>query len=237
VQVHSGEASSTTVFGHGYDRSGARELTLLDRAPDLSPDDVPEEWRRVGVLHVAPVMAEVSADVVSVVRADFVGVTAQGWLRRVGANGRVAAGPWAVPEGIVRRSDAVVVSDEDLRGSPSLSSGLAALAESGPVVVLTHGAEGATAWHAGRVWRQAACPARAVDPTGAGDTFAAALFVRLWEGADLRAALGFAAAAAAFAVEMRGAGGLPARNRIERRGSEAPASGPATATEGGAAGC
>lgn len=84
--------------------------------------------------------------------------------------------------------------------------------EPDPGVVITMGALGA---RAGDV-AVPAFPAQVVDPTGAGDSFCAALAVRLAEGADLVDAVRFACAAGALAVAVEGAEpSLPHRAAVD----------------------
>ena len=67
---------------------------------------------------------------------------------------------------------------------------------------------------------RAALPAfatRAVDPTGAGDGFAAALAIRLAETGDLLEACTFANAMGSLMVERRGPQDAPSREDVERR--------------------
>jgi ribokinase len=85
------------------------------------------------------------------------------------------------------------------------------------VLAVTRGPAGARAYAGGRVLDQPAFPARVVDPTGAGDTFAAAFFITLRESGDVRAALAFAAAAAAIAIEALGVTGMPGRAEVAAR--------------------
>jgi ribokinase len=85
-----------------------------------------------------------------------------------------------------------------------------------PRVVITLGAEGLLAGDIDGTFSLQAFPVRAVDSVGAGDAFCAALGVRLCEGADLREAARFAAAAGALAVTRPGAqSSLPARAEVE----------------------
>ncbi|MDK9696875.1 MAG: carbohydrate kinase [Siculibacillus sp.] len=106
---------------------------------------------------------------------------------------------------------------------------------SGPsLAVVTDGERGLVAAIGGRAIRLPAAPVAVVDTVGAGDTFQAALLVRLAEEGlleratlaatrieDLVPALGFAAAAAALTCTRRGAD-LPRRDEVadfvERRG-------------------
>ena len=208
------QSERTTAFANRYDDDGRRVQTLLSVASAMERSDIPATVEPAGVMHIAPVIGEIAADTVAGVAASFVGVTPQGWLREVAADGTVTPGPWRVPSAIVARADAIVLSAEDIAGDESRAAWLAMRV---PVVVVTLGASGAVAYAEGRTWRQAAIEAEAHDPTGAGDTFAAALFTRLWEGATVADALRFAAGAAAFAVERTGPEGAACRRDVERR--------------------
>jgi sugar/nucleoside kinase (ribokinase family) len=106
------------------------------------------------------------------------------------------------------------VSEEDLAGE---RRGVDWLARQAPVVVVTCGSRGAVAHAGGRVIEQPAFAALSRDPTGAGDVFAAAFFVRLHDAGDVASALAFAAAAAACAVEAEGLAGIAGREEVEAR--------------------
>jgi len=56
-----------------------------------------------------------------------------------------------------------------------------------------------------------------VDPTGAGDIFAAAFFIRYRESADVIEAARFANACAALSVRKAGLAGVPTRSAVEAR--------------------
>jgi sugar/nucleoside kinase (ribokinase family) len=214
VLRHIVRSEHSTTFENRYDERGGRQQRVRALAEPIEVSDVPARWRSVGVLHLAPVAHDVPPGLTSAIEAEFVGVTPQGWLRRIAVGQPVEPCPWSAPTELVERADAIVLSEEDVAAD---SGRLAWLVERVPVVVITNGDEGAHAYSAGGSMHQPAMPARAVDPTGAGDTFAASLFIRLWEGADLRQALRVAAAAAAFGVEHQGIGGLPTRDAIEQR--------------------
>jgi fructokinase len=134
------------------------------------------------------------------------------------------------------RAQLVKLSDEDLarlepeaaRSDAALDAMAAAwLADGVRLVVLTRGAQGATAWHAraGRV-QVPPVPTALVDTVGAGDTFQAAMLAALAERGRLSLeglaaldertlgeVLGFATRAAAITCSRRGAD-LPRRAEL-----------------------
>lgn len=87
-----------------------------------------------------------------------------------------------------------------------------------PIVVTTLGADGALVAERGVETMVPAFTATVVDPTGAGDCFAAAFSVRFAEAGDAIEAATFAAAAGACAVETAGAQpSLPTRAQVQDR--------------------
>ena len=124
---------------------------------------------------------------------------------------------------MMQQADIVKISDEDLdwlRPGPEGASEKAAVlrAETGALVILTRGAEGAEAHSAAGVVLSPARKVQVVDTVGAGDTFNAGLLAALAqagcltkeglagiEAATLGAALDFGAQVAAVTVSRAGA--------------------------------
>jgi ribokinase len=105
---------------------------------------------------------------------------------------------------IVNEHEARVIAGEDLSGEPE--DWAAALLALGPrSVVVTLGAEGALVASAEGAVRVPSVAVRAVDTTGAGDAFTAALGRRLGLGDPLPAAAAYAARVGAAAVTRKGA--------------------------------
>ena len=99
---------------------------------------------------------------------------------------------------VLRRTDLVVVNEAEHAAVPGI--------EAASCVAVTSGAEGAVLLRDGReVARAAPPPVTAVDGTGAGDAFTAALLVGLVEGRDDADALRRACAAGALAASRPGA--------------------------------
>ena len=194
---------------------GFLEHRLEGRARELTPDDVPAEWRSAPVVHLAPVAWEMRA---SAMAAAFspgqLFATPQGWLRRADAAGDVEAdvlGIARVPFAGLRAS---VLSVDDAGGDLAVLERIVPVA---PCLVLTRGAAGCTLYASGQPTDLPALPAREVDSVGAGDVFAAAFFVRLVETNDPLGSARFATAAAACAIEGAGWHAIPTRAEVLAR--------------------
>jgi ribokinase len=124
-----------------------------------------------------------------------------------------AAPARAVPDEVLHTVDLLSVNVEE-HAMLGRTADLDAL----PAVAVTRGASGATLLRHGREVAQAAPPAvEAVDGTGAGDAFTAALALALATGRDDAAALRQACAVGALAATRAGAQpALPTRSELDR---------------------
>lgn len=218
---------TTTLQTRG--RGAARAQHMLAWAGPMPPPDAVD----AAILHLAPVARETTAAWRG--RADFVGFTPQGVVRTwsaLGAEvGQVALDPSSLP----RRCDAIVISDserescawliaaadrEDGRSAPAGEVALPAAPDRrGALVAVTAGA-GATVLHipgAARLALQVPAIDRFVDDIGAGDVFAAAFFISLYDGTLPAEAAAFGNAAAAVRIAGSGAGAVGKRGEIEAR--------------------
>ena len=91
---------------------------------------------------------------------------------------------------------------------PSLDAFLEQALEKVPVVAVTEGELGVRIYADGRGYQVPAFPRPVVDPTGAGDVFAASLLAALREGMAPLEGAQFACCAASFAVERKGIDGM-----------------------------
>lgn len=217
VQVHRVPSRRATTFRNRY-RNGDRTQFVLARARPLAISDVPDAWRATPIVLLGPVCGEVPPEAASLFPRALVGVSAQGWLRHVDAEQRVATSPW--PDSPSWRDGHVLfVSAEDVAGEAGL---LDRWAEVFPTVVCTESSRG-TRLDVDRQWRHIdVFPQREVDPTGAGDVFATAFLVRLSETDDPALAARFAAAASSFAVSGEGPLAIADRRQIEDRMAQHP---------------
>jgi sugar/nucleoside kinase (ribokinase family) len=149
-------------------------------ADPIDLDAVAGHLAAADVVHLAPIMGEVTPALVAAVSgASFVGITPQGVLRtRHGRTHRLELlerpGTWWADG-----TDAVVLSESEYErlGAP--------LTVPGGVVVVTRGERGCIGWHGDEVVDLPGIELDAVAPTGTigpGDVFAGALFLALAEG-------------------------------------------------------
>lgn len=212
IKVHRRPARCTTTFENTY-CEGRRTQYIRAVAEPLTLADVPAAWRGAHIVHLGPVAQEVDPDLAEAFPAALLGVTPQGWMRRWDADGLVRPTVWAQAERVLALADAAVLSIEDLDDRQSLER-YCRLAR---VLVLTVGREGAIVYSQGREERLPAYLVEEVDPTGAGDLFAAGYFVRLAETGDVIEAARFANCVASFAVEAEGPARIPSREQVEER--------------------
>ncbi|HEY58869.1 MAG TPA: ribokinase [Anaerolineae bacterium] len=206
-----GPPSEVTTTFENRETPQGRQQTLHALAPSLALYHTPEPWRRAPIAHIGPVAQEVEPNVLPGLHASLLGITPQGWLRQWDAQGQVHPGEW--PEGsvVLRQAHAAVLSIEDLGGHEERIPELASACR---VLVITRGAQGADLYWQGEVHHFDAPQVPERDATGAGDIFAAAFFVRLYQTRDPLEAARFATLLAADSVTRVGLDGVPSMERI-----------------------
>jgi len=199
-------APFSTTYENLYGPQGRSQFTRAQAAP-LPLDVIPPDWWRARLVHLAPLARELDPAIVPLISAPFIGLTPQGWLREWDAAGRITKCDWPQALDVLPRVSAAVLSLEDLRGDWATAERWAKVTR---VLVITEGQEGCTVFVTGEGARQfAAPPAQELDPTGAGDIFAAAFFIHLYETEDPFAAAKFANHLAALSVTRPGLAGVP----------------------------
>ncbi|HEX9014439.1 MAG TPA: PfkB family carbohydrate kinase, partial [Chloroflexota bacterium] len=180
----------------------------------------PGGWHDAPIVHLGPVAHEIAGEFGRLFPGALLGLTAQGFLRTWGDGSVVQPGRWSGDNALLDTCDVVFFSEEDLRGDDRF---LQQCIETVPIVALTRGARGVTLFWEGRHEQFPAAEAREVDPTGAGDVFAAAFLIEYNLTRDPRHSAAFACCAASFAVESTGLLGIPDRRAAEGRLSTYPA--------------
>lgn len=210
IALHAVPSPVTTTFAFSYDHAGARTLRLRARAAPIELADVQRAMHRPRAVLLGSIAAELGASLFVPYTGSARVLAAQGLLRAFTADGRVVPRRWAGYAKLLSRVDAVVVSEED---HAEVASWLPYT-----TVVVTQADRGADVYRAGAKTHVRAFPVpQVVDPTGAGDVYAAALALGLAEGQPLLEAAVFASAAASFAVEGWGLAGLANRASVEAR--------------------
>lgn len=214
IELHALSSIVTTTFAFRYDDQGKRHLTLRARAKGISLDDVAGRLRAPRAVIYASIAHELSPGLFGAITAPASVLVAQGYLRSWTADGTVVARDWTEAGEMLGTVRVAVVSEDDLAGDLSHAE---SWSKATPVVV-TLAERGARIFEAGRAYDVPGFPADAVvDPTGAGDAFAAGLTLALAEGRELPDAARYANAVASFAVEGRGTDGLADAARVAAR--------------------
>ena len=214
VDVFARTGAATTRFTNLYEPGGERRQVLSARAGPIDLAVLPDAWRDPDVLLLGPVAGEVAAGTAAAFAAEVVGAGAQGWLRAFDADGTVSACDWPDPGADLAGVHVLLLSEHDLKDAGEKARTFLTYV---PIVALTRGWEGSRLFTRDGVQDVPTLPREEVDPTGAGDVFAAALLVGYHETGDVAEAAAFAACAASCAVEGVGASSLGDRAEIERR--------------------
>lgn len=212
VEVINLPTAATTTFENIY-TDGQRHQYVHAVAAGIPAAAVPDSWRRSPIAHIGPLVAEVGPDIVDMWDSStLVGVTPQGWMRQWDGDGRVEPRRWQAAEDVLRRANALILSKEDVAGFEDEIERLAGLAR---LMVVTRGWAGATLYVEGEPTHHPGLDVEETDPTGAGDVFAAAFLIRLYETGDPHAAARFANGVAGLSVAAPGVAGIPTRAEAE----------------------
>jgi sugar/nucleoside kinase (ribokinase family) len=214
ITVYSRPSPCTTRFKNIYDEDGSRRQLLLARAEDIFIDQLSDEWRDPDVLLICPVAGEISGAFARSFTADVVGATGQGWLRGFDSDGYVRRIEFLRSAECLEGVHTLFLSCEDL---PDAEARAASFLKHAPIVIVTRGWRGLTLLMRDAVHTMPALPRNEVDPTGAGDVFAAAFLVGYHDTGDPLEAAAFGACAASCVVEGWGLSTIGDRAEVERR--------------------
>ena len=214
IDVSYHESPETTIFDNRYDSAGKRQQLILGVGGELQGHHIPTKWKDADIAYLCPLTGEVDSPVAQCFNHALIGITPQGWMRGWDESRRVRSKRWDTAEAILPHADVLVLSEEDIAASPE---DLEKYIQWTRIVVLTKGRHGATLYENGQILESAAYPADEVDPTGAGDVFAAAFLIKYHEAGSPQAALNFAHCTASFAIEGHGTTGIPTLNQVNAR--------------------
>jgi sugar/nucleoside kinase (ribokinase family) len=204
--------SDTTTTFENIQTPNGRVQYLHSLAPSINLAMVPEAWRNTPSVHLGPVAKEVDPMLARAFSSSFVGLTPQGWMRSWDETGRVHFSEWPEASFVLQNANAAVLSIEDVRGDERI---IEEMVSASRVLVVTEGANGARVYWNGDVRRIRPPKMNEVDPTGAGDIFAAAFFFRLSTTRDPWEAARFATQLASASVMRPGLKGVPTPEEVQ----------------------
>ena len=204
-------AENSTTF-ENISSPGGRVQILHHQAHSLAFHHIPETWRDPAIIHLGPIAQEVEPALIRRFPNTMRCVTPQGWLRTWDTDGNVTSCEWPEATFVLENSDACVVSIEDVAGDEDRIEEMIIPSR---ILAVTEGAAGARVFWNGDVRRIHAPEVKEIDPTGAGDIFAAAFFVRFLKTRDPWEAARFANQLAAQSVTHRGLAGIPEPEQIQ----------------------
>jgi 1D-myo-inositol 3-kinase len=212
IEIVCHRSAATTMFENIY-FDGRRRQILHQRADVITCEQIPPPWRRAPLAYLGSIDQEIDSSVFGCFSDEaIICVMPQGFFRRWDEQGQVSFAEWTPPEAILRCINVLVISELDVPDPVALAYDWGRFI---PTIVVTQAERGATVYHAGEPCHYAARLTQQVDPTGAGDVFAAAFLIRLAETGDPRLAAPFANSVASFSVEGPGMTSIPHREQVD----------------------
>lgn len=192
--------SSTTRMRNTYTPAGRLQV-LVGTGASIDLDAVPQAWLNPDITLLCPVFRELTDELASSVRGRLTGASLQGWLRSARPGGEVTPCYDVSFLQLLSGVDAFFFSDEDVQGHRELINEFRKVA---PMVVETRGPDGAILYRGNSLHTVPGFKVAGVDPTGAGDTFAAAFLIAFAQEGDAVEAARRACAVAAVEVNHVG---------------------------------
>ena len=201
---------SSTTFKNIYTETGRKQF-LHNSAPPLDQSLIPENWKNTPIVHLGPIVREVSPSLISAFPNSLVGLTPQGWYRTWDQTGEVKSNKWEEASQFLPQAGITIISTEDVDENEEIIEEIAVLC---PVFVVTEGYFGARVYWHGDVRRFNAPTVIEKDATGAGDIFAASLFIRFLKTKNPWESARFANQIASYSVTRSGLNSIPSRREI-----------------------
>lgn len=216
IQVINNPSTQTTTF-ENIQQTDHRIQIIHHQADKISAKHIPLMWRKAPIIHIGPVDNEIDKDVFNIFPNSFIGVTPQGFMRKWDESGRIEQGSWKDADRVLPVVSSAVLSVEDVKSDEKLIEKYVSHSQ---VLVVTEGARGARLYWNGDM-RYFVPPREVeVDPTGAGDIFAAAFFIRYQKTRDPWEAARFATILASKSVTRKGLAGIPTSEEVQTAETE-----------------
>jgi len=215
INMVSSLSDYTTTFCNSYHK-GKRKQVINQIANKIKIDQIPEQWNKAKIVHICPIANEVDEAIFDFFQDNLVGLTPQGLMRKWDKKGQVYPKCWIPNNKILSKVDVLIFSEEDISDFPEV---LEKYVSSIKIVIVTRGAKGSVLYWQGQKIVFPAFKAKEVDPTGAGDVFAAAFLIEYHKTVDPIKSSRFANYVASFAVEEKGTAGISDFDRLIKRAS------------------
>jgi hypothetical protein len=211
IEIINQIGKGTTTFKNIYSADG-RTQYLQELAPQLDLAQIPAKLLKSRIVHFGPVAGEVSILGGKYFPDSKLGYSLQGWLRQWDDTGKVLPADLAIPTENLPAPGTAFVSIEDLGFQ---RSALDQILLDFPDLILTKGRDGAELYQNGRILDISTNPVKELDPTGAGDIFAAGyLIARHIQDKSELDSVRFANALAGLSLYRDGVEGIPTASEI-----------------------
>jgi len=139
-------------------------------------------------------------------------LTPQGWLRSWDTEGNISPSKWSEMEPSLNQAGAVVLSIEDVQDDEEF---IEEMSLNSRVLAVTEGEDGVRLYWNGDLRRFRAPTVDILNTTGAGDIFATAFFIRLYQTRDPWEAARFGVCLASQSVTRLGLKSIPTKEEIQ----------------------
>lgn len=210
-------AAETTTYENLYSPAGRVQYVRGVAAP-ITRADIPAGFMGAPLVHFAPIAGEIDPVIAHDFKDSTTLLTLQGWLRAWDDTGRVHFKRWFDPD-VLKSIDIVVFSEEDIVESPQMEAEFAGAVRH---LFVTRAEKGGTYYRDGVPIAYDTPQVELVNPTGAGDVFAASLLASLPAlNHDMGRAIKVAARLGAIAVTRMTLEGTPSREEVAAALNEA----------------
>ena len=203
--------SESVTFENVY-QNGVRFQKWSGQPGDITLDAVPGLWRQAPIVHFGPIAQEVSPALVDAFPDSLICATVQGWLRGRDDQNNVIYQPNPELATWLPKIDVMVMSPADVEGDQDRLVQLLTTVKLG---VETLGPRGCRVYYQGETFEIPVKTMEEIDPTGAGDIFAAAFFIEYHRTNDFVKAARFANACGSLSVGQIGVDGTPGSEEVQ----------------------
>lgn len=207
------DAAMPTVF-ENRTIAARRQQTIHAWAGPIDLSGLPPTWRSTGIIQLAPVAQEVEPRQAGQLSPAYLCATPQGWMRQwqgQSQNGVVQLHSPRTAAVLASRIDGLALNAEEHILARDLSDSVARRG----IVAITRGSNGVRVIDRGQALDLPAFPVREENDLGAGDVFAAVLFLLRARREPTARSARIASAAAALKISRGGPESIPTREQVD----------------------